>query len=124
MSFLRKLDFEIKSSDDLKGIPGIGAGTMKRVQEILDTGRLSELKSKYDKKKQATIDSIQELAKIIGIGNSTAKKLVTKHNIKSIEELKKAIKNKEIEVNDAIKLGLKYYGILEGDIPRKEIQQM
>lgn len=124
LSILRKLDFEVTHSDDLKGIPGIGEGTRKRVQEILDTGSLSELKNKYDKKKQSTIDSIQELAKIIGIGSKTAKKLVTKYNIRSIDELKAAIKKGKIDVTDAVKLGLKYYGVLEGNIPRKEIQQI
>ena len=124
LAILRKLDFEIINTDDLKGIPGIGAGTMGRIREILETGRLSELKSKYDKKKQATIDSIQELAKIIGIGSKTAKKLVTIYNIRSIEDLKKAIKKGDMNVSYAIKLGLKYYGIVEGNIPRKEIQQI
>lgn len=121
LSILRKLDFEISDVSDVKGIPGIGKGTIKRIQEILDTGRLSELKNKYDKEKQMTIDSIQELEKIIGIGSSTAKKMVIKYGIKSIDDLKKAIKAGKIVVTDAILLGLKYYGIVKGDIPRKEI---
>src|SRR5437870_3665726 len=68
LATLRKLDFEITNISDIKGIPGIGKGTTRRVEEILDTGRLSELKNKYTKEKQATIDSIQELEKVIGIG--------------------------------------------------------
>jgi len=118
---LKKLDFEITEPDDLKEIPGIGEGTIRRIKEILETGKLNELKQKYDKKKQKKIDSIQELENIIGIGRSIAKYLVTKQNIKSIAELKKAIKTKKIEVNDTVLLGLKYYGIVEGNIPRNEI---
>lgn len=124
LSIIRKLDFEIKNADDIKNIPGLGAGTARRIQEILEKGQLSELKNKYDKKKQATINSIQELEKIIGIGTSTGKKLVTKYNIRSIDELKKAIAKGKIKVSDAILLGLKYYGIVEGNIPRKEISQV
>jgi len=120
LSTIKKLDFEIKNVDDLKGIPGLGAGTVRRVKEILETGQLSELKNKYDKKKQATIDSILELEKVIGIGKETAKKFVIDNGITSINDLKKAIKMKKITVNDKILLGLKYYGIVEGDIPRKE----
>jgi DNA polymerase/3'-5' exonuclease PolX len=121
LAILRKIDFEITDPDDLKGIRDIGKGTISRIKEILETGHLSELKGKYDKKKQAKIDSIQELQKVIGIGSSNAKKLVTQYNIRSIAELKKAIKTGKIKVNKVILLGLKYYGIVEGNIPRKEI---
>lgn len=119
---IKVLDFEIKDESDVKGVPGIGEGTRKRIKEILTTGTLTELKNKYDKKKQTTINSIQELEKVIGIGSSIAKNLVVKHNIKSIDDLKKAIKTKKITVNDKVLLGLKYYGIHQVAIPRKEIE--
>ena len=121
LGILKNLDFEIADAEDLKGIPGIGEGTIRRVKEILDTGHLSEIKNKYDKKKQAKINSIQELEKVIGIGSSNAKKLVTQHNIRSIDELKKAISKEKIKVNKIILLGLKYYGVVQGNIPRKEV---
>lgn len=122
LAILKRLNFEIKDASDLKGIPGIGEGTIRRVKEILETGHLSELKGKYTKKKQAKIDSIQDLEKVIGIGSSIAKKLVVKHNIRSVAELKKAIKNGTIDVPASIKLGLKYYGIVQGSIPRAEVE--
>lgn len=118
---IRNLDFEIIDISDISEIPGIGKGTVKRIEEILEKGVLSEIKNKYDKKKQTIINGIQELEKVIGIGGAIAKKMVTQHNIKNIKDLKKAIKNKKIKVNDAILLGLKYYGIVEVNIPRKEI---
>lgn len=121
LGILKKLDFEITDASDLKGIPGIGEGTRRRIQEILDTGTLAEIKNKYDKKKQQKIDAIQELEKVIGIGSAVAKKMVIKENIRSIDDLKKAIKTGKLKVPDAIMLGLKYYGIVEGNIPRKEI---
>jgi DNA polymerase beta len=121
LGFIKKLDFEITAGEDLQGIPGIGEGTIRRVNEILETGTLAELKKKYSAAKQKKIDSIQELTKIIGIGDKFAKKLVTQHKIMSIDELKKAIKKNKIAVSDLILLGLKYYGVVEGNIPRKEI---
>ena len=124
LSVLRNLDFEITDPSELKVIPGIGEGTIKRIKEIFDTGRLSELKSKYDKKKQNIIDSIQELAKVIGIGSSNAKKYVTQYNIKSVADLKKAIKSGRVKATSLVKLGLKYYGVVQNNIPRKEIQQI
>lgn len=124
LNSIKKLDFEITDDSDVKGVSGIGERTRQRIKEILTTGNLSELKNKYDKKKQEKIDSIQELEQVIGIGSSTAKKLVTKNDIKSIKELKKAIKDKKITVNNQILLGLKYYGIVQGSIPRSEILDM
>lgn len=121
LGILKKIDFEINDASDLKDIPGIGKGTISRIEEILKTGTLSEIKNKYNKKKQQQIDSIQKLEKIIGIGSAIAKKLVTQYNIRSIAELKKAIKNNQIKVNELVLLGLKYYGVVEGNIPRKEI---
>jgi len=121
LAILKKLDFEITDVSDLEGIAGIGEGTKRRIKEILETGKLSEIQQKYDQDKQKKIDSIQELEQVIGIGSSNAKKLVTEHNIRSIDELKKAIKQGKIKVNKLILLGLKYHGVVQGNIPRKEI---
>ena len=121
LSAIKKLDFEITNEADLKGISGIGPGTIRRVKEILETGHLSEIESKYGKVKQKKINSIMELEKVIGIGGKFAKKLVTEHKITSIDNLRKAIDKGKLHVNDKILLGLKYYGVVKGSIPRKEI---
>lgn len=121
IGIIKKLDFEIKSADDLIGINGIGKRTRDRIVEIIENGSLSELKTKYNAKKQKKINSIQELSKVIGIGDRVARKLVVENNITSIDDLKKAIKNNKIKVNDQVTLGLKYYGIVQKDIPRNEI---
>lgn len=122
LNILKRIDFEITSSSQLSGIPGIGPGTKKRIDEILTVGYLSELSEKYTKTEQKKINSLQELEEVIGIGPSLAKKLIIEYKIKSIDELKKAIKNGTYDANDKIKLGLKYYGIIKGDIPRSETE--
>jgi len=119
---IKKLDFEIKSAADVNNIPGIGKGSLNRITEILTTGHLSELKNKHTGKKQKQIESIMELTQVIGIGDKLAKKLVIGHNIKTIDDLKAGIKKGTVEVNDKIKLGLKYYGVVVGNIPRAEIK--
>nr|AEX62673.1 putative DNA polymerase family X [Moumouvirus Monve] len=50
LGILKRLDFEITDPSDLDGIRGIGTSTKRRIAEILETGKLSELKNKYDKK--------------------------------------------------------------------------
>lgn len=122
LGILKNINFDITSGDELTGIEGIGKHTINRVNEIIEKGVLSELSDKYDASKQTKIDSIQELENVIGIGPATARKLVIKYKITSVNELNKAIKKGTLKVNNLIKLGLKYYGIVKGNIPRKEIQ--
>lgn len=124
LNIVKKLDFEITRPDDLKGIPGIGAGTLRRITEILEHGYLSELHHKYKPKKQKKITSIQELMQVFGIGDRLARKLVVEHGITSVDALKKAVKRNKIKVSDQVLMGLKYHGIVQRDIPREEIRQI
>ena len=116
----------IKSSDELKDIKGIGKNSLIRIDEIIKTGKLSEL-NEYDKKYKKLVKKqkiIDELMEVIGIGHKYPIDLINKYNIKSIDELILNINNNKILVNDKIKLGLKYYGKFKGKIPRKEIDNI
>lgn len=124
LNIITKLDFEITDVDDIDGIPGLGVGAKRRIDEILKNGKLSEIDQKYSEKKHKKILGIQELTKIIGIGDQFAKKLVMEYKITSVDELKKAYESGKIELPHQIILGLKYYGIVQGNIPRKEISSV
>jgi DNA polymerase beta len=65
-------------------------------------------------------ESLEDLESVVGIGPAIALELYNK-GIKSVKKLIKMVEDDEIEVNDKILLGLKYYGKFEGNIPRKEI---
>ena len=107
LSILKKYPNEItlENMDELKDISGIGKGSLERIKEILKTGTLKELGSFVDSKKDKR-QAIENLEEIIGVGRAKALELVDK-GITSVDELKEKIKNKEIEVNDKILLGLK-----------------
>lgn len=103
----------------LELIKGIGKGTIKRIIEIIETGKLKEIKiTKID---EAFLKIIYELEESYGIGKKTAYNLFKKYNIKSIDELKKKVDSGEIVVNDIIKKGLKYVGTITLQIPYGEI---
>lgn len=109
----------ITSVDQLKGIPGVGKGSLQRIDEILKTGKLSEID-------EATINDdylkyLDELEDVFGIGRRMAFELFSKHKVKSIDELKKLYESGKISLPDNVIKGLKYYGISKGDIPRSEI---
>jgi DNA polymerase/3'-5' exonuclease PolX len=123
LSILKKYPKEItlNNMDELKDIGGIGKGSLERIKEILTIGTLKELGSFVDIKKEKR-QAIENLEEIIGVGRAKALDLVDK-GITNVDELKQKIKNNEIEVNDKILLGLKYYGKYKMNIPRSEMDQ-
>ena len=76
--------------------------------------------SLYNNKK---LKVIKQLQTIVGVGHRIAFQLVKK-GVTSIKDLKQKINNKEIIVNNTIKLGIKYYGKFHGNIPRSEIDEI
>jgi DNA polymerase beta len=125
IGILKNLDFKITKDNykDLSDYDGVGKGIITRIEEFLNNGYFEETKNfKEDKKEDNKQKIIDELKQVINIGESIATDLVNK-GILSVKDLKTKVKKKEIEVNDKIKLGLKYYGIVQENIPRKEIDE-
>jgi DNA polymerase beta len=108
--------------DELIQMRGIGKGTIVRIKEILDKGKLKEIKS--NKKQNLHLKYLYELEQVINIGPKKAQELVNKYKIKSVNQLKKEIKLGKITVNDKIKLGLKYHNKYKQNIPRTEIDSI
>ncbi len=112
----------LENLDKLKEINGIGKGSITRITEILETGKLSELNNFVPQNKEQE-KILEDLESVVGIGHVKAIELYNQ-GIKSVKDLKKKYKNGEIELNDKILLGLKYYGKFFGNIPRKEIKDI
>lgn len=121
-------NFKQKITDitQLQNIKGIGKGTIERVKEILETGKLSEL-TNYEKLAKKTLEReaiIEDLMRVIGIGRIMAINLIDTHKIKTVSELKKLSDEGKIILNDKIKLGLDYLGKFEGSIQRTEMDKI
>ena len=121
LSILKKYPNKITKDNytTLDEIDGIGKGTITRINEILETGKLKEIEGFIDinKKKQTTINELEE---VVGIGHMNALNFYNM-GITSVNMLKNKIKSKEIVVNDKILLGLKYHGKYHTNIPRSEM---
>ena len=78
---------KIKNGEELKDVKGIGKGIISRINEILQTKTLKEIKNFKVKEKDDTV--LEELQKVINIGEKKALELIKKYNIKSINDLKK-----------------------------------
>lgn len=122
LSVLKTYPSTIKSSEELHDVKGIGKGIMSRIDEILTTGKLSEITIQQDNAK--TSKHIDALMEVYGIGKKKARELVVDYGIKSVNALKKAYSNGSIELNTNIAMGLKYFTLYEQHIPRSEMQQM
>ena len=126
IKIIQKHGAPIGSPDDIKHYPRIGKGTLEKIEEILETGTLAEikdLKKKYQKY-QKEEEVINELTEVVGIGKNTALDLIRKYNVESLADLKKRFEQGEIELNEKIQIGLKYVGKFEGKIPRREIDDI
>jgi DNA polymerase/3'-5' exonuclease PolX len=119
---IKKVKFKITKGEQLKDLKGVGKGTINRINEIIKTGKLDEVRK--DDISDKHMDYIEDLIKIYGIGRTKAYELYTKYQIKSIKELKKMIKNKKIILPEVIMKGIKYVDKINTKIPRNEITQI
>lgn len=122
LEVIRGIQFKIKEGKELKDYESIGKGTIKRIDEIIQTGKLEEVHEADISGKH--LDYVDNLMKIFGIGRVKAYELYTKYNIKSINELKATIKKGEIELPENILKGIKYVDKIKRDIPRSEIDDI
>lgn len=122
LKILKNIPFEITfdNLNEISKLSGIGKGTINRIKEILETNKLSEIEEFNFEKDNIKEKIINELEEIVGIGRIKAIELINM-GVTSIVDLKNKIKKKEIHVNDKILLGIKYYNVFFGNIPRDEI---
>jgi DNA polymerase/3'-5' exonuclease PolX len=109
----------LENYKELINVQGIGKSSVDRIKEILEKGSLSELGKFVDQNKEKK-KILDDLESVVGIGHSHALEFYNQ-GVKSVADLKKKIKSGDVEVNEKIQLGLKYYGKFQGNIPRKEI---
>jgi DNA polymerase beta len=111
---LKQRQEPVYSIDDLKDIKGIGQKIRQKIEEIISTGDLAQVKTI-----EIEVEIISDLTRIFGIGPVRARELHEKHNISSIEDLK----NHTELLNDKQIMGLKYYLDFEKRIPRTEMDK-
>jgi len=122
IKILEKFPDKITKSEQLKNIAGIGKGTLNRIDEILKTGKLSEIRQEVID--QSYLQYLEELEDVYGIGHKIALDLYNKYNIKSVADLKKLYKTGLIDLPPNIVKGLQYYGKIKENIPRLEIDKI
>ncbi|KYR02415.1 DNA polymerase beta [Tieghemostelium lacteum] len=107
----------IKSGAEAKKLEGVGAKIAKKIQEILDTGKLKKLQTQKEDK---YLTSLNDLTRVHGIGPQLAKKFITEDDVHSVKDLQK-VKDK---LNHSQLVGLKYLDDFEKRVPRDEIEEI
>ena len=97
-------------------MPGVGDKIAKKIDEILETGKLRKLENiRADDKSTA----INLLTRVSGIGPAKAKELVDA-GIMNLDDLEK---HKD-KLNHAQLIGLKHFHDFEVKIPREEVKEL
>lgn len=122
LKIIKSIKHTIKNGEELMTYKGIGERIANRVNEIIITGKLAEVRDADISGEHITY--VDDLMKIFGIGRVKAYELYTKHNIKSIDELKIAVKKGVINLPDNIIKGIKYVDKIKFNIPRDEIDKL
>lgn len=115
---INSIDFKITDGKFAKeNINGIGKGIATRIDEILKTGTLCELK---------VIDhniNNSNLHEVTGIGDTRIKKL-NELKIFNVDDLRQAIHENKVKTTHHIDIGLKYFEDFKQKIPRSEIDKI
>jgi len=112
---------EVPSGKEAKKLKGIGVKICKKIQEIIDTGRLQKLEKE---KANPVVKAIGELTKILGVGPVAALKWVKADGVTGIKDLKEKVKEGKIVLTHQQEIGLKYFDDLHERIPREEMTKM
>jgi len=116
IKILKEIDFEILNTKQIENIKGIGKNTITRINEIITTGSLSEIKIH-----STNLNTLKDLERITGIGPIKAKKLFNDGmSLESILEDSKNGSLSDIFTTHQL-LGIKYFHDIEKRIPYKEI---
>lgn len=105
----------------LRNTPGIGGGVIDRIQEYLNTGKLTELEEPIPVAETEKGKAIEELTGVYGIGPATATKLYDQ-GIKSVKELVDAYNDGKVDLTANQIIGLTYYDHFKERIPRDEVK--
>jgi DNA polymerase beta len=108
----------IYTIDDIASIEGIGERIRKKIEEILETGKLVAAEAV---KADSGVNAIDTIMKIHGIGPVKANDLIKNHSIRTIADLRAAVQKTPSLLNDKQKIGLKYFEDIQERIPREEM---
>ena len=111
----------IVSGKEAQKLKGIGVGIGQRIDEIIQTGELSEIKRVRDANRTEKSVAITNLRTVSGIGEVTAQHLYDTYGVKTVEELLSILDDIRDNLTHHILVGLKHHSDLQQRIPWAEV---
>ena len=113
---------EIVSGESVSHLPGIGKGIAKRIDEIIETGNLEELKDFRGSIKEDKVftESVAALSTIFGLGPRGARRFAHM-GIHTPAQLALAVESGAVTVTEDVKAGIRFHMDLLERIPRSEM---
>lgn len=113
---------KLVNGKQVANLPGVGPKLVKKIDEILTTGDLKELR---ELESQPLLAVIRSLTTVHGVGPQVAKTLFEKHNITSVAQLREAYRRPQdfpgLKPKPTIQIGLDYKDEIEQRIPQEEM---
>nr|QDO16408.1 DNA polymerase beta [Lingulodinium polyedra] len=109
----------VVSGAQAKAIAGIGAGMARRIDIVLATGELEELK---ELKRDSDVVALRELRSVHGIGAVRAGELVEK-GVRSLADLRAGVASGSVHLDAVQSIGLRLVDDFARKIPRAEVAE-
>ena len=128
-------DYEeiIVDGDQLKDVKGVGKGTISKINEIIETGTLTDLADDLPELVSSYHDSdlrvINELKQFHGIGDAIAKRLIAKFHITGTDDFVNKYNDGRIgigknQISKHIAVGIEHFRDIQQKIPYDEIRHI
>lgn len=117
LNIIKQQENTIVEQGHCTGMRGIGDGIMRRINEIIETGDLSELKLIKSSDK---VKALLEIKSVYGLGETLAKNLYKLNGVRTINDLRTM---KDLPLPHNVITGLRYYDDINSRIPRDEITE-
>eukprot|EP01108_Squamamoeba_japonica_P007593 TRINITY_DN6414_c0_g1_i1.p1 TRINITY_DN6414_c0_g1~~TRINITY_DN6414_c0_g1_i1.p1 ORF type:complete len:379 (+),score=90.58 TRINITY_DN6414_c0_g1_i1:158-1294(+) len=116
---IKRHPHKLTSGAEAQKLEGVGAKIAKKIDEIIQTGKLDKLElAKNDPVQRA----LNELTGLHGVGPVKAREWVAA-GIMSLDELRRRIEAKSVTLTREQEIGLKYHDAFQERIPRAEVEQ-
>lgn len=119
MEAIQAIPGPIVSVDNVKGVKGVGAKILLKIEEIISTG---SLRAATEARAELPLNALDALQGVHGIGPVKARELIDS-GLTTIEQLRAASAANAKLLTTAQKLGLKYYEDSQQRIPRAEMAE-
>jgi len=120
---IRLLNFQVtlerESQELLKHLPGIGLGTIEKINEFLRTGQLSRTREFQNDPDRV---AMKHMMAIWGVGRSTALYQLVRKGYRTIDDVRNGLTNNKLSLNRNQRIGVDCWEDFQEQMTREEVE--